>query len=81
MAKHPIEAPVRLGVWEPKEGAAARRVGWSALPAGNDLRLRMSGLLWPEAGGRLANSAALTRELRRFYRLGQQQKIRHIDMV
>jgi len=38
------------------------RAGWSALPEGFDLQLRMSGLLWPEAGQRLANSAAVTRE-------------------
>jgi Zinc carboxypeptidase len=62
LAKPPVEAPVRLGVLEASPGAAARRVGWSVVPAGHDLRLRMSGLLWPEAAGRLANSAAVTRE-------------------
>jgi len=40
----------------------ASRVGWCVLPAGTDLHLRMSGLLWPEATHRLANSAAVTRE-------------------
>ena len=62
MTAHPVETPVRLGVLEPKAGAEPRRVGWSVVPAGHDLRLRMSGLLWPEAVGRLANSAAVTRE-------------------
>ena len=62
MAKHPAEAPVRLGVLDPNEGAEARRVGWSVVPSGKELRLRMSGLLWPEAAARLANSAAVTRE-------------------
>ena len=38
------------------------RVGWSSVPAGKSLRLRASGLLWPEAAQRLANSAAVTRE-------------------
>jgi hypothetical protein len=38
------------------------RVGWSALPDGYELHLRMSGLFWPEAGQRLAHSAAVTRE-------------------
>lgn len=38
------------------------RVGWSSVPAGKSLRLRASGLLWPEASQRLANSAAVTRE-------------------
>ena len=62
MAKQPVEAPVRLGLFEKRAGAEARRIGWSAVPSGYDLRLRMSGLLWPEAAGRLANSAAVTRE-------------------
>ena len=62
MAKHPVETPVRLGVLEPTAGAEPSRVGWSAVPAGHGLRLRMSGLLWPEAAGRLASSAAVTRE-------------------
>jgi hypothetical protein len=38
------------------------RVGWSALPPGTEMHLRMSGLLWPEATHRLANSAYVTRE-------------------
>ncbi len=51
-----------------KKGADAKekkeppRVGWSALPPGTDMHLRMSGLLWPEATHRLANSAYVTRE-------------------
>jgi hypothetical protein len=36
--------------------------GWTIAPPGYELRLRMSGLLWPEAAERLANSAYLTRE-------------------
>ena len=70
MAAHPVETPVRFGVLEPEAGAPARRVGWSVIPAGYNLRLRMSGLLWPEAAGRLASSAAVTRE-----RLGNGQVI------
>ncbi len=62
MAAHPVETPVRFGVLDPTAGAKPRQVGWSVVPAGHDLRLRMSGLLWPEAAGRLANSAAVTRE-------------------
>jgi hypothetical protein len=38
------------------------RLGWSALPPGAEMRLRMSGLLWPEATHQLANSACVTRE-------------------
>ncbi len=64
MASSGVEAPVRFGIWEDGDASEARRVGWSALPAGKDLRLRMSGLLWPEAAGRIANSAAVTRESR-----------------
>jgi len=36
--------------------------GWSVAPPGQELRLRMSGLLWPEAAERLANTAYVTRE-------------------
>ncbi len=39
-----------------------RPLGWSAVPAGHDLALRLSGLLWPEAGERFANAAYLVRE-------------------
>lgn len=38
------------------------RVGWAIAPPGHELRLRMSGLLWPEAAERLANAAYVTRE-------------------
>jgi len=41
---------------------AVPRVGWAALPPGQELRLRMSGLLWPEAAHRLAHAAWVTRE-------------------
>ena len=64
----PSQAPVRLGVYEPAPGPtknkddALRRVGWAPLPEGQDLVLRMSGLLWPEAAQRLASASYLTRE-------------------
>ncbi|MBK7403678.1 MAG: peptidase [Phycisphaerales bacterium] len=63
MAKGETEAPFRYGVLE-DDGAAteARRAGWCTIPAGKELRLRMSGLLWPEAAHRIANAAAVTRE-------------------
>jgi hypothetical protein len=38
------------------------RLGWCALPEGTQMRLRMSGLVWPEAAQRLANGAWVTRE-------------------
>ena len=58
-------SPVRIGVFAATDDAsegAAERVGWSLLPAGEGLEMRMSGLLWPEAVQRLAHGAALTRE-------------------
>jgi hypothetical protein len=36
--------------------------GWTIAPPGFEMRLRMSGLLWPEAADRLANAAYMTRE-------------------
>jgi hypothetical protein len=62
MAAPPVEAPVRFGVLDPRPGSEASRIGWSIVPAGLELRLRMSGLLWPEAAARIANSAVVTRE-------------------
>lgn len=64
MASGPVQAPLRYGVYEQDGDAAdsARRLGWARLPAGQELRLRMSGLLWPEAAQRLANAAWVTRE-------------------
>lgn len=47
---------------EKKERKEPPRVGWCALPPGTEMHLRMSGLLWPEAAHRLANSAYVTRE-------------------
>lgn len=66
MSKTGSEAPVRFGVYEASKAAAptetVQMAGWSPLPDGQKLLLRMSGLLWPEAGHRLANSAWITRE-------------------
>lgn len=45
-----------------KEKKEPPRIGWSALPPGTEMHLRMSGLLWPEARYRLANAAYVTRE-------------------
>lgn len=41
---------------------SATAAGWTLAPPGYELRLRMSGLLWPEAADRLAHSAYVTRE-------------------
>jgi hypothetical protein len=74
MSLNGVDTAVRLGYLVAAEGsrggsgpegaksAAPPRVGWAALPEGYELRLRMSGLLWPEAADRLANAAYLTRE-------------------
>jgi hypothetical protein len=47
---------------KPDDKPAKPKPGWSIAPPGQELRLRMSGLLWPEAADRLANTAYLTRE-------------------
>ena len=68
-------AAVRMGVLEPVSSSGWSslifendsenwKLGWATIPAGQDIQLRMSGLLWPEAGQRIANSAYLTRESR-----------------
>jgi len=62
MVKDGANAVVRYGVLAPNKKAEAKQVGWSTIPKGNDLYLRMSGLIWPEASQRLANSAYLTQE-------------------
>ncbi len=75
MSDDSSDAVVRMGVYEKmnksewnavsasfKDKPVTRKVGWSSLPDEYQLKLRMSGLLWPEAGKRIANSAYLTRE-------------------
>jgi hypothetical protein len=47
---------------KPKDAKEPPRVGWSALPPATRMHLRMSGLVWPEATHRIANSAWVTRE-------------------
>ena len=69
-AKQPVlmtdgaaEAVVRVGVLRDNdEITEATVVNWSTLPKGVELKVRMSGMLWPEAAQRIANSAYLTRE-------------------
>jgi hypothetical protein len=62
MSDERSSAAVRLGVLQDSGSEAASRLGWATIPAGKEVLLRMSGLLWPEAAQRLANSAYLTRE-------------------
>ena len=46
----------------PNDHPEPARVGWCALPPDTAMQLRLSGLVWPEATHRLANSAWVTRE-------------------
>ena len=62
MTKGGAESVVRYGVLVNNDKADAKQVGWAVTPKGNDLYVRMSGLLWPEASQRIANAAYLTRE-------------------
>ena len=57
------EAPIRIGeLIDNSDATEFRTINWSTLPAGKDIKVRMSGLVWPEAAQRIANSAYLTRE-------------------
>jgi hypothetical protein len=63
MTKDGQQAVVRVGVLrEDGDVGEAQVVNWSTIPAGNALTVRMSGLIWPEAVARIANSAYVTRE-------------------
>ncbi len=63
-----VEAPFRLGLHEAGGGKGSTATwtdfGWAGVPPGQNLLLRMGGLLWPEAQERLANTAWVTRESR-----------------
>jgi hypothetical protein len=75
MSDGSAQVPVRFGVlsrigqdrWrqmqqENGDKAPARKIGWSSLPDQYEMNLRMSGIVWPEAAQRLANTAYVTRE-------------------
>jgi len=63
MTGNNAEAPIRIGeLVENSDVNEFRTINWSTLPAGKDIKVRMSGLVWPEAAQRIANSAYLTRE-------------------
>jgi hypothetical protein len=59
-AEKPVSGPAKQMATGPFHDTP--RIGWAALPAGHQMCLRMSGLLWPEAAHRLANAAWVTRE-------------------
>jgi hypothetical protein len=61
-APAPSASALSTEAGDKKEKKEPPRVGWSALPPGAQMHLRMSGLLWPEASHRLANAACVTRE-------------------
>ena len=63
MTSDNAQAAVRIGelINDPSK-ESARAINWSTIPAGKDINVRMSGLVWPEASQRIANSAYLTRE-------------------
>ncbi|MEC8218179.1 MAG: M14 family zinc carboxypeptidase, partial [Pseudomonadota bacterium] len=56
------QAALRIGELLPNNDAQTKTINWSQIPSGYDLSVRMSGLVWPEASQRIANSAYLTRE-------------------
>ena len=62
MVKEGANAVVRYGVYVTNDKADAKQIGWSTIPKGEDIYLRMSGLIWPEASQRIVNSAYLTQE-------------------
>ena len=64
------EAAVRIGEIVQSDEETYRTINWSDMPPKTDLNVRMSGLVWPEASQRIANSAYLTRE-----RIGRGQVI------
>ncbi len=63
MTSDNAEAAVRIGelINDPSKETSTT-INWSTIPAGKDINVRMSGLVWPEASQRIANSAYLTRE-------------------
>ena len=56
------QAALRIGELLPNNDSQTKTINWSQIPSGYDLSVRMSGLVWPEASQRIANSAYLTRE-------------------
>ncbi len=63
MTDENAEAPIRIGeLVDNPDINEFRSINWSTLPSGKDIKVRMSGLIWPEAAQRIANSAYLTRE-------------------
>ena len=63
MSDSSSNAVIRIGeLLKNKDIDNYRSINWSDIPPGKDLNVRMSGLVWPEASVRIANSAYLTQE-------------------
>lgn len=63
MAGSNVETVVRVGAYQAAETEAPESAyAWYSHPDNQALYVRMSGLLWPEAAQRIANSAYVTRE-------------------
>ncbi|WP_395343656.1 M14 family metallopeptidase [Ningiella sp. W23] len=63
VAPQGAESVVSVGVYSDNEDANYEKaLGWYSIPNGQEIHLRMSGLVWPEAAQRMANSSYLTRE-------------------
>lgn len=57
------ESVVSIGMYTPNKDAKYEDpLGWYSIADGKQLHVRMSGLIWPEAAQRIANSSYLTRE-------------------
>jgi Zinc carboxypeptidase len=61
-SKGESKEPAPAKASEKAEPAKPKPAGWRVAPKGHEMVLRMSGLLWPEAADRVANSAWVTRE-------------------
>ncbi len=57
------ESVVSVGVYKAnKDAKYDEALGWYSIPNGQEVHVRMSGLIWPEAAQRIVNSSYLTRE-------------------
>lgn len=63
MASTGVDTVIRIGEYKSAEVESPEKASaWYTHPENHSLYVRMSGLLWPEAAQRIANSAYLTRE-------------------
>nr|WP_241664560.1 M14 family metallopeptidase [Ningiella ruwaisensis] len=63
IAPESAESVVSVGVYrDNKDAKYEEALGWYSIPDGKEVHVRMSGLVWPEAAQRVANSSYLTRE-------------------